>query len=169
MRIPTGRPAVSDPLDKKPRELTERIPPGEYALEKAVIVGEGEYGRDRFPLTEEPAVRLLIRDEPAVAWELALSEGEDSRLLLDGHAYGFSTDGAAGGFADAATWEMLSEKVGRYYEEQNDGACESISDGHIRAVAEAIESNLVSFHTRAKGLGRYGPAAPPPENSSRSW
>ncbi|MFF0225016.1 DUF4241 domain-containing protein [Streptomyces sp. NPDC004629] len=96
VRIPSGRLAVSAPLDEKPRELTERIPPGEYALEAAVIAGEGEYGEDRFPVTEAPAVRLLIPDEPAVAWESALSEGEDPRLLLDGHAYGFSTDAATG-------------------------------------------------------------------------
>lgn len=151
VRTPTGRLAVSDPSDKKPRVLAERIPPGEYALETAVIVGEGEYGGDRFPVTEEPAVRLVIRDEPAVAWELALSEGEDPRLLLNGHAYGFSTDGAAGSFADAAAWETLSGKVRRYYEAQDDGACESVSDGHIHAVDEATGSNLVSFCTGGDG------------------
>ncbi|MGV9994721.1 DUF4241 domain-containing protein [Streptomyces sp. NPDC003374] len=151
VRIPSGRLAVSDPLDEKPRELTERIPPGEYALEAAVIAGEGEYGEDRFPVTEEPAVRLLIRDEPTVAWESALSEGEDPRLLLDGHAYGFSTDAATGSFADAAAWETLSGKVGRHYEEQDDGACESIGNGRIRAVDEATGSDLVSFCTGGDG------------------
>ncbi|MFJ8794945.1 DUF4241 domain-containing protein [Streptomyces sp. NPDC102462] len=166
---PSGRLAVSDPLDEKPRELTERIPPGEYALEAAVIAGEGEYGEDRFPVTEEPAVRLLIRDEPAVAWESALSESEDPRLLLDGHAYGFSTDAATGSFADAAAWETLSGKVGRHYEEQDDGACESIGNGRIRAVDVATGSDLVSFCTGATGHGRYGSAAPAPANSSRSW
>ncbi|WP_258382537.1 DUF4241 domain-containing protein, partial [Streptomyces sp. NTH33] len=152
VRIPSGRLAVSDPLDEKPRELTERIPPGEYALEAAVIAGEGEYGGDRFPVTEEPAVRLLIRDEPAVAWESALSEGEDPRLLLDGHAYGFSTDAATGSFADAAAWETLSGKVGRHYEEQDDGACESIGNGRIRAVDEATGSDLLSFCTGRRDM-----------------
>ncbi|CAL9610634.1 hypothetical protein SUDANB176_05622 [Streptomyces sp. enrichment culture] len=151
VRIPSGRLAVSDPLDKEPRELAERIPPGEYALETAVIAGEGAYGGERFPVTEEPVVRLLVRDEPAVAWELALSGDEDPRLLLDGHAYGFGTDGAAGGFADAAAWKTLSGKVRRYYEEQDDGACESLGDGRIRAVDEATGSDLVSFCTGGDG------------------
>ncbi|GAB2800782.1 hypothetical protein GCM10027073_36260 [Streptomyces chlorus] len=71
--------------------------------------------------------------------------------LPDGHAYGFSTDGAAGGFADAAAWETLSGKVRRYYEEQDDGACEPISDGHIRAVDEVTGSDLVSFCTGGDG------------------
>ncbi|MGW4021877.1 DUF4241 domain-containing protein [Streptomyces sp. NPDC005009] len=151
VRIPTGRLAVSDPLDKEPRELTERIPPGEYALETAVIVGEGTYGEERFPVTEEPVVRLLIRDEPAVTWELALSEGEDPRLLLDGHAYGFGTDGAADCFADAAAWETLSGKARRYYEERDGDACVTLGDGHIRAVDEATGSDLVSFYTGGDG------------------
>ncbi|MEV0173233.1 DUF4241 domain-containing protein [Streptomyces sp. NPDC050803] len=151
VRFPTGRLAVSDPGDKEPRELAERIPPGEYALETAVVVGEGEYGGKRFPVTEEPAVRLLIRNEPAVAWELALSEGEDPRLLLDGHAYGFGTDGAAGGFADAAAWETLSGKVRRYYEAQDRGACESIGDGYLRTVDEETGGHLVSFYTGGDG------------------
>ncbi|WP_244302678.1 DUF4241 domain-containing protein [Streptomyces viridosporus] len=152
VRIPSGRLAVSDPLDNKPRELAERIPPGEYALDTAVIVGEGEYGGERFPVTEEPAVRLLIRDEPAVAWELALSEGEDPRLLLDGHAYGFGTDGAAGSFADAAAWDVLSDRVRHFSaEDDDDGGCESLGDGHVRAVDEATGSDLVSFCTGGDG------------------
>ncbi|MFE0626404.1 DUF4241 domain-containing protein [Streptomyces sp. NPDC058864] len=151
VRIPTGRLVVSDPLARDPRELAERIPPGEYALETAVVVGEGEYEGERFPVTEEPAVRLRIRDEPAVAWELALSEGEDPRLLLDGHAYGFGTDTAAGGFADAAAWETLSAKVRRYYEEQGDVSCEPIGEGYLRAVDEATGSDLVSFCTGGDG------------------
>ncbi|MCF4140818.1 DUF4241 domain-containing protein [Streptomyces sp. Tue 6430] len=152
VRIPTGRLAVSDPHDRKPRELTERVPPGEYALEAAVVIGEGEYYGDRFPVTEEPAVRLLIRDEPAVTWELALSGDEDPRLLLDGHAYGFGSDGATGGFADAAAWETLSGKVRRYYEAQDDtSSCEYLDEGHLRAVDEATGSCLVSFCTGGDG------------------
>ncbi|MCX4742521.1 DUF4241 domain-containing protein [Streptomyces antibioticus] len=110
VRIPSGRLAVSDPQDETPRELTERVPPGEYAVEAAVVVGEGEYGGRRFPVTAQPAVRLVIRDKPALTWELALSEGEDPRLLLDGHAYGFDTDTASGGFADAAAWESARRR-----------------------------------------------------------
>lgn len=151
VRIPTGRLAVSDPGAAEPRELAERIPPGAYPMETAVITGEGEYEGNRFPVTEVPAVRLLIREEPAVAWELALSRDEDPRLLLDGHAYGFGTDGAAGGFADAAAWETLSGRVRRYYEDQDDDACESVGDGYVRAIDEVTGSDLVSFCTGGDG------------------
>lgn len=164
VRIPSGRMAVSDPGDSKLRELVERIPPGEYRLEAAVVVGEGEYGGDRFPITEEPAVRLVVLNEPATSWELALSEGEDTRLLLDGHAYGFSTDGAAGSFADAAAWETLADKVRRFYKEQDRDACTSLGDGYLRAVDEASGSDLVTFYTGGDGtwpvwLGRSATGA----------
>ncbi|MFD7704196.1 DUF4241 domain-containing protein [Streptomyces caelestis] len=109
------------------------------------------YGEERFPVTEKPAVRLRIRDEPAVSWELALSEGEDARLLLDGHAYGFGTDSATGSVADAAAWETLSGKVRRHHEEQDDDACVSLGDGHIRAVDETTGSDLVTFCTGGDG------------------
>ncbi|MEU7417581.1 DUF4241 domain-containing protein [Streptomyces antibioticus] len=116
-----------------------------------MVVGEGEYEGQRFPVTEKPSVRLLIRNEPAATWELALSEDEDPRLVLDGHAYGFDTDTASGGFADAAAWETLSEKVRRYYDQEDDDACESISDGYVRAVDEKTGSSLVSFYTGGDG------------------
>ncbi|MFD5816688.1 DUF4241 domain-containing protein [Streptomyces sp. NPDC127038] len=149
IRIPSGRLAVSDPLQDEPRELAERIPPGEYPLESAVI--SGEYEGRRFPVAEEPAVRLRIREEPAVSWELALSQDEDPRLLLDGHAYGFGTDGAAGGFADAAAWETLAGRVRRYYEDRDEEACEPVGDGYVRAVDEATGAGLVLFYTGGDG------------------
>ncbi|MGV9453751.1 DUF4241 domain-containing protein [Streptomyces sp. NPDC003635] len=149
VRIPSGRLVVSDPHDRRPRELVERLPPGAYPLEAAVVVGEGEYGGDRFPVTEETAVRLVVRNEPALSWELALSEGEDPRLLLDGHAYGFGTDGAAGSFADAAAWETLSDKARRHYEDHT--ACESLGNGYVRAVDQTTGSDLVTFCTGGDG------------------
>ncbi|MFE1442303.1 DUF4241 domain-containing protein [Streptomyces sp. NPDC058739] len=151
VRIPSGRLAVSDPCDKKPRELVERIPPGEYALETAVVVGRGEYGGERFPVSEEPAVRLVIRNEPTVAWELALSEGDDPRLLPDGHAYGFETDTASGGFADAAVWESVSGEIGRHYGQRGSDRCTFISDGVLRVVDEATGGALVTFSTGGDG------------------
>ncbi|MFE4049469.1 DUF4241 domain-containing protein [Streptomyces sp. YIM B13518] len=82
---------------------------------------------------------------------MALSGGEDPRLLLDGHAYGFGTDGAAGAVADAAAWEALPGKVRRYDEERDDDACAFLGDGHLHTVDEATGSDLVSFHTGGDG------------------
>ena len=43
----------------------------------------------------EVAIRLLPDAEPAAAWELALAEGDDVRVLRDDESFGFATDGAA--------------------------------------------------------------------------
>ncbi|GGL86801.1 hypothetical protein GCM10010129_33250 [Streptomyces fumigatiscleroticus] len=166
LRVPSGRLVVADPMyPDGPRVLTERIPPGAYPLQAPVLVGEGDFCGERFPVTEEPVVRLLIRDEPALTWTMALSERDDPRLLLDGHAYGFATDGAAGGFADASAWDTLSAKVRRYHEEDDDTAAEPISDGCLRVTDEETGSDLVSFCTEGDGtwpvwLGRSATGEP---------
>ncbi|WP_107459278.1 DUF4241 domain-containing protein [Streptomyces colonosanans] len=152
LRVPSGRLVVADPRYRDdPRELTQHIPPGEYPLQKAVLVGEGEHFGERFPVTEEPVVRLLIADEPAVTWEMGLSEGDDPRLLLDGHAYGFGTDVAAGGFADASGWRTLSAKIRRYYEESDESHAESVTDGCICVTDEETGGDLVTFSTEGDG------------------
>ena len=60
----------------------------------------------------EVAIRLLPDAEPAAAWELALAEGDDVRVLRDDESFGFATDGAAGSFAESAGWETLAAKYG---------------------------------------------------------
>ncbi|MFD7409611.1 DUF4241 domain-containing protein [Streptomyces sp. NPDC059866] len=152
LRIPSGRLVVADAMEQdSPRELIERVPPGEYPLQAAVLVGEGDYYGERFPVTEQPAVRLLIGDEPPVTWEMGLSEGDDPRLLLDGHAYGFGTDGAAGSFADASGWARLSGKYRSFLMDRDASAAENIADGCIHAADEETGGDLVSFHTGGDG------------------
>ncbi|MET8952144.1 DUF4241 domain-containing protein [Streptomyces sp. NPDC004393] len=151
LRIPSGRLVVADAMRHSPRELIERIPPGEYPLQAAVLIGEGDYGGERFPVTEEPVVRLLIADEPPVTWEMGLSEGDDPRLLLDGHAYGFGTDGAAGSFADASGWETLSEKYRSFLMDSDGSAADNIADGCVHATDEETGSDLLSFYTGGDG------------------
>ncbi|MDG5808732.1 DUF4241 domain-containing protein [Streptomyces ossamyceticus] len=153
LRIPSGRLVVADAMEQhSPRELIERVPPGEYPVQAAVLVGEGDYHGERFPVTEQPAVRLLIGDEPPVTWEMGLSAGEDPRLLLDGHAYGFGTDGAAGSFADASGWATLSAKYRSFLMDRDGSAAENIADGCIHTADEESGGDLVSFHTGGDGI-----------------
>ncbi|MGW2962643.1 DUF4241 domain-containing protein [Streptomyces sp. NPDC001220] len=151
LRVPSGRLVVADPLTGTPRELTERIPPGEYRLQTAVLVGEGDYYGEPFPVSEEPLIRLLISDEPAVTWELGLAAGEDPRLLLDGHAYGFGTDAAQGSFADAAGWETLAGTFRRYIDGDGDDGVEEVRDGALRVTDEKTGGDLVTFCTDGDG------------------
>ncbi|MFE7707194.1 DUF4241 domain-containing protein [Streptomyces sp. NPDC057486] len=43
-----------------------------------------------------------VSDAPVMSWETALGTDDDVRLLGDGEAHGFSTDGTTGCVADAA-------------------------------------------------------------------
>lgn len=152
LRIPSGRLVVADGVDTdRPRELTERIQPGEYRLETPVLVGEYEFMGEPVAAVEEPVVRLVVRDEPAVTWEMGLGADDDPRLLLDGQAYGFGTDGAAGCFADAAAWRVLSGKFQSYCKGRQVAGCEHLSDGCVRVTDETSGSDLVSFCTEGDG------------------
>ncbi|MEU5311274.1 DUF4241 domain-containing protein [Streptomyces sp. NPDC021562] len=165
VRVPSGRLVVADPLYRgAPRELTERIPPGEYPLQTAVLVGEGEYEGERFPVTEEPLVRLLISEAPAVTWELGLGEKEDPRLLPDREAYGFPTDAAQGAFADATAWETLADAFRRCFDEGTDDGVQDVRTGSLRIADDTTGGDLVSFHTEGDGawpvwLGRAASGA----------
>ncbi|WP_217238374.1 DUF4241 domain-containing protein [Streptomyces sp. AC555_RSS877] len=154
LRVPSGRLVVADALTEghgAVRELADRIPPGEYRMQGAVVAYEGTYEDECFPVVEDVAVRLLLAEEPVVSWELALTAEDDARLLRDGEIFGFDTDGAAGSFSDAAHWEVLADQYRRYLVEQEDGAGESLGDGHIRTTDEATDSDLVSSCTGGDG------------------
>jgi hypothetical protein len=109
---------------------------------------------------------------------MGLSEGDDPRLLLDGHAYGFGTDGAAGSFADASGWETPSEKYRSFLTGRDESAAVSIADGCIRASDEETGSDLVSFYTGGDGtypvwLGRSATGRTPrcrrPTSAATPW
>lgn len=160
VRIPSGRLAISEPVnfDDPCRELVEQIPPGAYPMQAAVVHFTSHYEDHTFPVTEHVAVRLLVRPEPVEHWELALAEGEDPRLLREGEAYGFGTDGATGCFADASAWEPLAHAYYRYLAEREDEAGEQLGEegdgeGYVRTCDEETGADLVSFYT--DGDGRY--------------
>lgn len=108
LRLPTGQVVAADPgfVDEESGPFTVTVPPGEYAVSVASVVGERQAGTgdDRAVFADEQvtAVRLLIRDEPAVTWEMALLPGQDPRMLPSGHFFGFGVDSGAGAFLDAA-------------------------------------------------------------------
>ncbi|WRZ94486.1 hypothetical protein OHB54_38840 [Streptomyces sp. NBC_01007] len=87
---------------------------------------------------------------------------------LDGHAYGFGTDGASGGFADTLRWKVLSGKIRRHYEEGDESAAEFVTDGCLRATDVETGGDLVSFCTEGEGIWRSGWAATSPANWSWS-
>lgn len=100
--VPSGLLAVSCPLEEDGPHFALAVPPGEYPLDVARAEMAGG--------TEATAVRVRLGEAPAVSWEMALRPGDDTRLLREGEAYGFGTDGAMGAFADAGAWAPLQQR-----------------------------------------------------------
>ena len=99
LRMPSGRLVAKDPawIDDRDQPFTVTVPPGEYPVRLSVV---------RFADNQEhkrvAAVKLVIRDEPAQSWEMALLPGQDPRTLADTAFYGFGVDAGMGCFYDAS-------------------------------------------------------------------
>lgn len=99
LRMPSGRLVAKDPawIDDRDQPFTVTVPPGEYPVRLSVV---------RFADNPEhkrvAAAKLVIRDEPAQSWEMALVPGQDPRTLTDTAFYGFGVDAGMGCFYDAS-------------------------------------------------------------------
>ncbi len=108
LRMPTGRLIAVDPalIPFENEPFTVSVPPGEYQVTLAM----GRWEPRSKPDSRSgwvAAARLLVRDEPVVAWELALRAGQDPRLLGDGEFYGFGVDAGMACLVDAAATGQL--------------------------------------------------------------
>ncbi|MEU4153705.1 DUF4241 domain-containing protein [Streptomyces sp. NPDC026659] len=107
LSLPTGRVIACDPFvylgsgDIEPFTVT--VEPGRYRVETAVatLTRPGEEPSDT-PHHRVAAARLVIRDEPAADWELALLPDQDPAELGDDEFYGYGVDAGTGCFYDAS-------------------------------------------------------------------
>jgi hypothetical protein len=101
LRMPSGRVVAKYPSWSRPVEpFTVSVPPGEYPVLVSVARFADEPAHRRVA-----AAKLVIRDEPAETcstetWEMALTPGQDPRLLGNGQFYGFGVDSGTGCFCD---------------------------------------------------------------------
>ncbi|GGY06666.1 DUF4241 domain-containing protein [Streptomyces hiroshimensis] len=151
VRVPSGRIVVDCPVTGGGRELTVSIPSGEYLVDTARTGYTYEFMGKQVEAEDMTAVRLRVSDEPAVRWEMGLGAGEDVRLLRDGHAYGFSTDTATGGFADAVAWPVLAGLFRQALQTNATGPAEQLSDGFLRTTDESLNADLMAFPTGGDG------------------
>ncbi|OEJ25623.1 hypothetical protein AR457_15260 [Streptomyces agglomeratus] len=150
VRVPSGRLVVDCPWTGDGRELTVGVPAGEYVVESAWTHCAYEFMGAHVEHEDTPAVRLRVSDEPVAEWEMGLAPEDDLRVLPDGHAYGFSTDVAAGSFADGAAWQPLSEPF-RQAAGQRAVEAEELGNGFLRTTEEALSADLLSFCTDGDG------------------
>lgn len=99
LRMPSGRLVAKDPawIDDRDQPFTVTVPPGEYPVRLSVVRFADNPRHERVA-----AAKLVVRDEPARSWEMALLPGEDPRALTDTAFYGFGVDAGMGCFYDAS-------------------------------------------------------------------
>jgi hypothetical protein len=107
--LPTGQVVGCDPLvfaDAQP-PFTVTIPPGAYPLHAWVAVlhhdGGSEWER------RVAALQLVIRAQPTIRWELALTDGQDQTDLGDGEYFGYIVDAGTATLADLTAARALEE------------------------------------------------------------
>ena len=156
LRLPTGRVVAADPgfAEDDSEPFTVTVPPGEYPVSVASAACEKEVGTagNRTTVLDEyvTAVRVLIRDEPAATWEMALRPGQDPRMLPAGRFFGLGVDSGTGAFLDAAGRQALQARYAA--EEEAPGERPA---GPARWTEDPVSgANMVAF-TSGAGDGAY--------------
>lgn len=104
--LPSGQVVGCDPLaclDDEP--FTASVAPGTYPLRAWVVVlFQDGTERDR----RTAALELVIRDEPAVRWEIAVRDGQDPAALEEDEFFGYPVDAGTGTLADVVAVRALA-------------------------------------------------------------
>jgi hypothetical protein len=105
--LPSGQVVGCDPLvfaDSQPA-FTASVAPGTYPLQAsvAVLFRDGTEWQRR-----TAALHLVIRNEPAVRWDLAVTGDQDGSTLADDEYFGYAVDAGAGTLADLVAVRALA-------------------------------------------------------------
>jgi hypothetical protein len=156
--VPNGRLAVCDPF-YLPRgtegdPLVIEVPPGVYPVQEAGGSFEGEYCGERFTARDTFAVRLLVSQESAVSWTMAVPPGDDARILRDGECFGFAVDSATGCFVDPAARTELGRRYKRFVTSRDgdDDGVQFVEGGYVRAADVATGAELLAFGLDGDGV-----------------
>lgn len=104
--LPSGRLLAVQPVtvpDPDRYAFVQTVPVGRYPV--SLLIADDLSSGDVEPLEYVAAARLVVRDEPAATWELAVPSGRDHG---EG-AYGFAVDGGQACFTDAQTMLTLDD------------------------------------------------------------
>lgn len=104
--LPTGKVVACDPFVPHTKPFVDTVTPGQHQLRAwvAVLHKDGSEWQRRIA-----ALQLVITDEPAASWTMALRPGQDVASLGDEEYFGYGVDSGHGTLADQAAIEALSE------------------------------------------------------------
>lgn len=105
LRLPTGRLVAADPAwDWRNIEpFTVAVAPGAYPLTLAVVTTHDD--------ERVAAVKMTVRDEPVVTWEMALRPGQDPAALAPGEAYDVGVDSGTMALVDNAALPAIGARI----------------------------------------------------------
>jgi hypothetical protein len=103
--VPTGRIVGCDPLVAESEPFADTVEPGRYDLVAwvAVLFTDGTESQRRIA-----ALQLLVSEEPAASWTMALLPDQDMTSLADGEFFGYGVDSGTGTLADESAVEVLT-------------------------------------------------------------
>jgi len=153
--LPTGQVVACDPFvclgsgDIEPFTVT--VEPGRYRVEAAIATltrpDEPPAGR---PHLRVAAARLVIRDEPAVTWELALRPEQDPADLKEDEFYGYGVDAGTGCFYDASAENAFPEA------EEEEGPLWEAFENSDWSAGPHLVTSLDGGHTLAAFISGWG-------------
>ncbi|MFB6695635.1 MULTISPECIES: DUF4241 domain-containing protein [Streptomyces] len=156
--LPTGRVVACDPFvclgEGEAEPFTVTVEPGRYRAEAAVAtLARAGAAPDPHPHTRIAAARLVIRDTPAVAWEMAVVAGQDPCALGEDDYFGYGVDAGTGCFHDAAAHHSFPGV------EDDDGplwsAIDAVVDGPQVFLARGEDGHTLAGFTSGWGDGCY--------------
>jgi hypothetical protein len=111
LNLATGRVTACDPfwggqVERQVAPFTVTVPPGRYPVSVSLARGLLD-GPDPVPLLGA-AAKLTIREEPVVAWEVALRLGQNPARLQDDQIYTMGVDSGHGSLLDASAVGALA-------------------------------------------------------------
>ncbi len=147
LKVTSGKISAADPfvgIDAKP--FSQPIPIGDFPVRLAVLHGNIGRGRVAF-------ARVDFSDAPAVRWQMALTEGQDTSTLKSGELFGYAVDSGLGAYFDeqagiAAAAKMKDDET--YLENlleqgQVRGAKERGASGAFRLIVDSGPANIAAF------------------------
>jgi hypothetical protein len=108
--LPTGQIAACDPLTLGDiiEPFLATVAPGTYRLRAWVAVLHRNDDAQNEWQRRVAALELVVRDEPAERWEMALADGQSLDGLEDDEFYGYGVDAGTGTLADLAALQALA-------------------------------------------------------------
>jgi hypothetical protein len=165
LELPSGRVVASEPGPPAAESFAQTVAPGRYPVVLLVVQYRSSDEPDADIVDERVgAVRLVIRDEPVVAWDPAILAGQSADDLADGEYFGYPVDGGTGCFADEENLERLYEDTEAVLDLSRDVADRPTSPTVLTASEladfddegeEDEDSPLLVAFTTGEGDGRY--------------